>query len=42
MEPLGIWIRTLMLLNGLSLVMDAADVVRYVAGERMETVRLSP
>ena len=32
------WIRTLMVLNALSLVIDAVDVVRYIAGDREETV----
>ena len=35
----GIWIRTLMVLNALSLVIDAIDVVRYIAGDREETVQ---
>ncbi len=34
----GIWIRTLMTLNAASLVIDAIDVVRYIAGDRAETV----
>ena len=34
----GVWIRTLMILNAASLVIDAVDVVRYIAGERGETV----
>ena len=34
----GVWVRILMLLNALSLVLDAADVVRYLAGDRQETV----
>ncbi len=35
----GIWVRTLMMLNTVSLVIDAADVIRYVAGDRAETVK---
>ena len=35
---LGIWLRTLFVLNGISLVLDAADAIRYIAGERQETV----
>ena len=35
----GIWVRTLMMLNAVSLVIDAADVIRYVAGDRAETVK---
>ncbi len=30
----GIWIRTLMGLNAISLLIDAVDVTRYVLGER--------
>ncbi len=36
----GIWIRVLMTLNTVSLVIDLIDVIRYLAGEREETVRL--
>ena len=35
----GIWIRALMVLNALSLVIDAIDVARYIAGDREETVK---
>jgi hypothetical protein len=35
----GIWVRALMMLNAVSLVIDAADVIRYVAGDRAETVK---
>ena len=35
----GIWIRTLMTLNAMSLVIDALDVIRYIAGDRAETVK---
>lgn len=35
----GIWVRTLMMLNAVSLVIDAADVIRYLAGDRAETVK---
>ncbi len=34
----GIWIRALIVLNSVSLVIDAVDVVRYLAGDRAETV----
>ena len=34
----GLWVRGVMCLNGLSLVMDFADVARYVAGDRKELV----
>ncbi len=32
----GIWLRVLITLNALSLVIDLADVVRYIAGAREE------
>ena len=35
---LGIWIRTLIVLNSISLVIDAVDVFRYIAGDRAETI----
>ena len=35
----GIWIRVLMALNATSLVIDATDVIRYLAGDREETVK---
>ncbi len=35
----GMWIRTLMVLNALSVVIDTIDVVRYIAGDREETVQ---
>jgi hypothetical protein len=35
----GIWIRVLIVLNALSLVLDTVDAVRYVAGDREETVQ---
>ncbi len=37
-DAFGIWIRTLFVLNGISLAIDAVDVIRYNAGERQETV----
>ncbi len=37
-DAFGIWIRVLFVLNGISLVIDAVDVIRYIAGERRETV----
>ena len=36
----GIWVRVLIALNAASLVLDGIDVMRYIAGEREETVRL--
>ncbi|MBI2479533.1 MAG: hypothetical protein HYV60_13135 [Planctomycetia bacterium] len=37
-DPYGNWLRALMILNGLSLMMDVADVIRYLAGNRKELV----
>ena len=34
----GIWIRAVMALNAASLAIDVVDVIRYVAGDRAETV----
>ena len=34
----GIWIRVLVILNGISLVIDVVEFVRYIAGDRQETV----
>ena len=34
----GIWIRAVIALNATSLAVDAVDVIRYVAGDRKETV----
>ncbi|MFQ5543228.1 MAG: hypothetical protein ACE5FY_02610 [Nitrospiria bacterium] len=36
----GIWLRTLMILNAVSLIIDIGDVCRYIAGDRQEMVRL--
>ncbi len=35
----GTWIRALMILNAVSLIIDVADVTRYLAGNREETVQ---
>ncbi len=35
----GIWLRLLMILNAVSLVIDVVDVIRYIAGDREETVK---
>ena len=34
----GLWVRALMAINAASLVIDAVDVIRYLAGDRKETV----
>ena len=38
-DAFGIWIRLLMALNAASLVIDASDVIRYIAGDREETIK---
>lgn len=35
----GIWLRALMILNALSLIIDVADVIRYLTGDRLETIK---
>lgn len=37
-DPFGIWIRLLFVVNVMSLLIDAGDVIRYVSGNREETV----
>ncbi len=37
-DVFGIWVRALVVLNAISLVIDAVDVARYVAGDRAEVV----
>ena len=37
-DVFGFWIRGLMMVNAVSLVMDVADVIRYAAGDRAETI----
>lgn len=34
----GLWVRALIGLNGLSLLLDVTDVIRYLAGDRAEVV----
>ncbi len=36
----GLWLRALMILNAASLIIDAIDVGRYIAGDRSETVEV--
>ncbi len=38
-ELFGAWLRILIGLNAISLVIDGIDVVRYIAGDRAETVK---
>ena len=35
----GLWIRSLMIFNGISLIIDVADVKRYIGGDREEMVK---
>ena len=35
----GIWVRILMILNSISLVLDAVDIARYIGGDRREVVQ---
>lgn len=35
----GIWLRTLMILNAGSLLIDVIDVSRYIKGDRLETIK---
>lgn len=37
-SPEGIWLRGVIVLNLVSLLIDSVDVVRYIRGERTETV----
>ncbi len=37
-DVFGIWLRAVIVLNGISLVVDAIDVIRYIVGDREETV----
>ncbi len=37
-DAFGLWIRVLIILNAISLVIDAVDVIRYIAGDRKATV----
>jgi len=40
-DPLGYWIIAVMIMNGISLIIDAIDVVRYVAGDRKPYVTVA-
>ena len=37
-SPFGLWMRTLMALNAVSIVIDAIEVGRYLAGDRREII----
>ncbi len=38
MSGFGLWLRTVIVLDAISLVLDAADVVRFLRGDRAEMV----
>jgi hypothetical protein len=38
-QPFGLWLRAVVVVIGISLLIDAVDVVRYAAGDREEMVR---
>jgi len=37
-EPLGIWIRAVLVLNSLSLILDLVDVIKYAIGDRQSII----
>ena len=37
-EFFSLWIRAVIVLNAISLVIDVVDVIRYIGGDREETV----
>ncbi len=37
-DAFGIWTRAVIVLNGISLAIDTIDFIRYIAGDREETV----
>ena len=38
----GFWVRSLIVVNAISLVIDTVDVIKYIAGDREETVKVVP
>jgi len=40
-DPFGLWIRAVIVLDAVSLVIDASDVVRWLTGDRVETVEFA-
>ena len=38
-DAFGVWIRVLIAINTLSLLIDAVDAIRYLAGDREEMVK---
>jgi hypothetical protein len=41
-DAFGIWLRAVLILNALSLVLDTADVIRFLQGNRKETIPNTP
>lgn len=39
-DGFGVWVRVLIVLNSVSLLIDAVEVIRYAAGDREETVEI--
>lgn len=39
-SPFGLWVATVVILNSVSLLIDAADVARYINGERTPSLTL--
>ena len=37
-DAFGVWVRSLMVINAASLIVDGVDVFKYLAGERQEVV----
>ena len=37
-DAVGIWLRTLFVVDGISLAIDTADAIRFISGDREETV----
>jgi len=37
-EPFGIWMRGVLVLNSISLILDAIDVIKYAAGDRRSII----
>ena len=39
-DGFGVWVRVLIVLNSVSLLIDAVEVIRYAAGDREQTVEI--
>ena len=37
-DPYGLWLRSLMVINGIALLFDITDVIHYLTGDRAELV----